>query len=1493
MSPSDSWIPPSPSPLESPTPPSYSPVLFPANQPLPYIRFMSHNAEGGSFRKLRLIRQEMEATGWTAALIQESWQAPDDEVRMRAAAGEKTLFLNPPDPNKGTHRGKGTYIMVDERWCTAVHLHQIFAPGYAHGIIISTSNSVDWIIVNIYMPADPPEDTDEIEMLVDFIQAVSIWIDANSHDRSRVVIAGDFNRVLDPLVDRSDGRPKPKDELFAAVIGPCDWIDLFRTHNLSSTAYTRKKGGHKNESRIDYIFSKDADWSEVIIVDTPNYKSAHRRVIATTTGTTMASHRRPPAIRRWFLGDETALEKFAILLAKSTVEPNCTATDLTNIIKGAADSTMHVVRTNTPSKDICENATTKRLKKEIADLTTIPLVGPNALPETQYRIFEKRNELERVRLRLLSCFFAERTKKAIEEPTNKQVFRMCNWQAPLSLLWNIVKMDGSRFPPEEFLEVVRSEFSTYFAERAIPHNAHLTFPTPNRDTISRTPMLSPVSPKFIRNLLAKMKDTAPGHDFITYSMWSKMSESMELAVTRIVNEAIMDGKWDAGLKIVHILPLPKIATPTTVKNRRPIGLLPTLLKVITSTVDRQLRAFNQTHKIISPEQQAYQAGCNTTNHGRVTKNLVEDAKRNKRVLWILSVDKENAYGTMNHAKSLDVLEKIGLPHDFIEFIRSLYHEFEAKVITGCGLTPPFRIRAGVIQGDPLSCLLYVIAASEPIIRRLKELNKKYKSRSLPNSPIVCITSYCDDDDLYANTFEDLVTIANTYVDTIDWLQYAINTGKTKIILICPPHMRKKLEEKILEIHGVRITILPAKEDTRALGFPICAHNKARAFLNQLLRITSINLLRLVPLKVPMTLFAIVLRAKIHSKLLYRSPINPFPHSWLKDLEKKQTAIIKRRFHLPKSIQTNILYMPARMGGLGFPSLVTNDTSIFIGHYLAALNAKNNMVRTTTRDRLLNEWGRDDHLEINPAKSDAHRFISYMSARGATIVHKPKANSPPALSATIWEPPLRERLASNLREYAGRDLRMLHHLIRTDGTIKSRDELEADHRIIISEGLYNGAKRNISQNGIHPLPDIADTWQSHVNRWQVVDWTSIVGERIDSLEPLEAWMDGSYQESSDSRPETAGLSFTIYRGNTIVKTLQMRVPGQQTIQRAEMLASILLLKSVDRTTELDIFPDSSHVISHATTWRHNPTNDPNAATNFDLVTILQEELEARDALHTSTTWTKVKSHSGIPRNDREDHLSNEARSLSPHPHFEWLLIPPDTFIIAENNTPIFDIKPWIEDWEHEKRLDGLRASASSWWYNIPNLDWRLANDTRRKRWRDNKASFLAQARTGALRVAALLHSWNTETTTYAESPDCPVCGEEQTITHIPLCSPNAFSSTAAKFNKIAPIFRNQRTRFKIVKDLDISPFSEANPVITIGHYGAIHRSVRTTLAAGGTKEANKTHVTLTNIIDEVTQITLHEWKFACDVGHGRDPRPHSLRPPPRPAAPILPMSPQPT
>ena len=75
--------------------------------------------------------------------------------------------------------------------------------------------------------------------------------------------------------------------------------------------------------------------------------------------------------------------------------------------------------------------------------------------------------------------------------------------------------------------------------------------------------------------------------------------------------------------------------------------------------------------------------------------------------YLLTVDFEKAFDSLNHKFLIAVLTKYGFGEDFIDWIKILLRDQESCVINGAHTTTNFRLERGARQGDPISIYLYL------------------------------------------------------------------------------------------------------------------------------------------------------------------------------------------------------------------------------------------------------------------------------------------------------------------------------------------------------------------------------------------------------------------------------------------------------------------------------------------------------------------------------------------------------------------------------------------------------------------------------------------------------------------------------------------------------------------------------------------------------------------------------------------------------------------
>uniref|UniRef100_A0A4W5LMU1 Reverse transcriptase domain-containing protein n=1 Tax=Hucho hucho TaxID=62062 RepID=A0A4W5LMU1_9TELE len=82
------------------------------------------------------------------------------------------------------------------------------------------------------------------------------------------------------------------------------------------------------------------------------------------------------------------------------------------------------------------------------------------------------------------------------------------------------------------------------------------------------------------------------------------------------------------------------------------------------------------------------------------------------------LDFEKAFDRVCHSYLARLLPRLGFPHAFVDTVRCLYTGRQSRLLVNGRLSRAFDIKRGVLQGDPLSPLLFVLAM-EPLCNLLR------------------------------------------------------------------------------------------------------------------------------------------------------------------------------------------------------------------------------------------------------------------------------------------------------------------------------------------------------------------------------------------------------------------------------------------------------------------------------------------------------------------------------------------------------------------------------------------------------------------------------------------------------------------------------------------------------------------------------------------------------------------------------------------------------
>ena len=234
--------------------------------------------------------------------------------------------------------------------------------------------------------------------------------------------------------------------------------------------------------------------------------------------------------------------------------------------------------------------------------------------------------------------------------------------------------------------------------------------------------------KIIKNI-----DTskATGFDMIPSKLLKPAAPLISYHLRDIFNQCISSNIFPDGAKPADVVPLFKKGDNLTIKNYRPVSILPSMSKILERIIHEQLKTFLQ--EVLDHRISAYRAGYSCQ---YALLRLIEDWKlalEQKKHVGSVLMDLSKAFDCLAHPLIIAKLRAYGLSIDGCAFLWSYLNDRKQRVKLAGTFSDTRRIIKGVPQGSVLG----------PIVFNLF-INDLYAT--LENS---ILTNYADDNTITA------------------------------------------------------------------------------------------------------------------------------------------------------------------------------------------------------------------------------------------------------------------------------------------------------------------------------------------------------------------------------------------------------------------------------------------------------------------------------------------------------------------------------------------------------------------------------------------------------------------------------------------------------------------------------------------------------------------------------------------------------------------------
>ncbi len=201
--------------------------------------------------------------------------------------------------------------------------------------------------------------------------------------------------------------------------------------------------------------------------------------------------------------------------------------------------------------------------------------------------------------------------------------------------------------------------------------------------------------------------SSPGEDLLGYALLQSLPERIMFLWWRIINSSWLQGYVPPAWKRANIIPLPKVDTPKSPGDYRPISLLSCTGKWVEKMINKRLSRLAEGQTYFAKSQFGFRAGYSADLQSARVVHHAHQAWSRGNGLLVLFLDIQKAFDTVWHNGLIFKLHtQLGIRGSALQWLSHFLHGRSARVQVEGVLSDPFELACGVPQGSALSPFLF-------------------------------------------------------------------------------------------------------------------------------------------------------------------------------------------------------------------------------------------------------------------------------------------------------------------------------------------------------------------------------------------------------------------------------------------------------------------------------------------------------------------------------------------------------------------------------------------------------------------------------------------------------------------------------------------------------------------------------------------------------------------------------------------------------------------